>query len=209
MNSCACGCERLLNSIDSRGRHRRYINGHQTKTLVWKRRRPYPAECTTIGRKASAETRIKLSIAHIGQAPGNKGKKQISPAWNKGLRGQYGHSLETRKMISAALKGAKSHLWRGGISSPRNIYTLTTEWKILRKIAYRRDGWRCRVCGNAPGVRLQCHHIIPVSRGGEVYALENLASVCTTCHKRQELRYGKLSYFWADVVIHWSARHKN
>lgn len=109
-------------------------------------------------------------------------------------------SLATRLAISAGNKGSKSHLWRGGVPK-RNDYLDCMEWRALRKVAYKRDNWKCTVCGKAPGKSLQAHHIIPIRHGGAVLDLENVASVCMACHKREELRYGKPNYKWAENVL--------
>lgn len=191
---CACGCGETLENRDKKGRLRRYLRDHQTKALVWSRQRPY-GPSPRLGRKASAETRQRLSESHLGQVAWNKGKK-TGPAWNKGKPGRT-PSLETRRKISVANKGARSHLWRGGVPQ-RNDYINTPEWKILRKVVYARDGWKCTVCKKAAGSKIQCHHIVPVRHGGPVLLLENLASVCMSCHKREEIRYGTPDYFWAD-----------
>lgn len=51
----------------------------------------------------SSEAKEKLSKAHLGQKPWNKGKKSDKPAWNKGLT----YSEETKAKISLAKKGVK------------------------------------------------------------------------------------------------------
>lgn len=194
---CACNCGQLLENLDAKGRPRKYIRDHQTKVLVLYRKRPY-GPSPTKGRKASAETRRKLSESHMGQVAWNKGKVGTQIGWNKGKK-MGPRPLSIRLQISAKLKGENSHLWRGGVIH-RNDYLATVEWRDLRKVAYKRDNWKCTVCGKAPGKALQAHHIIPVRHGGAVLDLENVASVCMACHKREELRYGKPHYKWADKV---------
>jgi hypothetical protein len=61
-------------------------------------------------------------------------------------------------------------------------------WDRNRKAARRRDGNRCRMCGNGgEGVLLDVHHIRPILQGG-TNELHNLVTVCRTCHKRLERR---------------------
>lgn len=43
-----------------------------------------------------------------------------------------------------------------------------------------RDGWRCQRCGAAG--RLEVHHRTPLAEGGDPWALENLETVCRSCH---------------------------
>ena len=199
--SCACGCGGSLTTPDDRGRQRKFIQNHQTKTLVSLRERPYPPSPVK-GRKASEETRRKLSESHKGKPSQSKGIKR-GPSPLKGISRGFRHSLETKKKISEANKGDKSHLWRGGSLPAREERTKTVEWKHLRRIVYERDKWCCVVCRvhcrNSGGKNktIQCHHIVPVRYGGSD-DISNLASVCVSCHKRQESLYGKPSYFWGS-----------
>ena len=53
-----------------------------------------------------------------------------------------------------------------------------TRWRKVRLKVFDRDGWRCVDCGKSG--RLECDHVKPLSAGGEMYALHNLASRCRT-----------------------------
>lgn len=54
-------------------------------------------------------------------------------------------------------------------------------WKRLRDFAFRRDDYTCRYCG-ARAVRLECDHVVPVSRGGS-HELTNLVTACFSCNR--------------------------
>ena len=56
-------------------------------------------------------------------------------------------------------------------------------WRVARTAARQRDGQRCRGCGGTQG--LQVHHVTPISEGGERYALDNLVTLCSSCHAQQ------------------------
>ena len=43
-----------------------------------------------------------------------------------------------------------------------------------------RDGWRCRQCGRAG--RMEVDHVVPLDRGGDPWALDNLQALCRACH---------------------------
>jgi hypothetical protein len=62
-------------------------------------------------------------------------------------------------------------------------------WAKLRAAAFERDYSTCQYCG-ATGVRLDCDHIVPPSRGGGD-VLSNLVTARTTCnrskHERRQL----------------------
>jgi hypothetical protein len=56
----------------------------------------------------------------------------------------------------------------------------------LRMQVLNRDNRRCRICGCSPAndvhIELHVHHIRPWGRGGHTH-LENLITLCHTCHK--------------------------
>ena len=56
-----------------------------------------------------------------------------------------------------------------------------------RIIAFRRDGWRCRTCGQKSR-QLVVHHVEPIPRKGKydiytVHSVDNLMTMCTNCHQ--------------------------
>ncbi|MDE2752918.1 MAG: HNH endonuclease signature motif containing protein [Gemmatimonadota bacterium] len=53
-------------------------------------------------------------------------------------------------------------------------------WARTRRAAFDRDGWRCVECGRAG--RLEAHHVTPLHKGGAPYDLDNLATLCRSCH---------------------------
>jgi 5-methylcytosine-specific restriction endonuclease McrA len=56
------------------------------------------------------------------------------------------------------------------------------EYATLRTRALERDGWRCQFCGSSNN--LQVHHLKSRSKLGDD-ALQNLISLCVTCHGKQ------------------------
>lgn len=59
----------------------------------------------------------------------------------------------------------------------------TERWKAVRTMAKRRDGWQCVQCG-ARG-RLEVDHIKALRDGGAPYDLDNLQTLCPSCHTRK------------------------
>lgn len=55
-------------------------------------------------------------------------------------------------------------------------------WAVVRRVVFERDGYRCTMCG-VPG-RLECDHIEPIEKGGDWFALDNLRTLCRSCHVR-------------------------
>lgn len=74
-------------------------------------------------------------------------------------------------------------------------------WKRLRLKVLERDGWRCVKCAK-PG-KLECHHVKPVDQGGEMWAMDNLETLCRTCHiehHRDDYKRPRFIKGWADLV---------
>lgn len=68
----------------------------------------------------------------------------------------------------------------------QQAYGSYAEWADISKRVKTRDGNKCTQCGTpkSPGVKLEVHHIIPVSRGGRTIEA-NLKTLCENCHERQ------------------------
>ena len=60
-------------------------------------------------------------------------------------------------------------------------------WNRLRFVVFKRDNYRCRMCGIYCKGFAQCHHIIPVGKGGS-HHLDNLVTLCEDCHQDISLR---------------------
>jgi 5-methylcytosine-specific restriction endonuclease McrA len=57
-------------------------------------------------------------------------------------------------------------------------------WQLVREAAKQRDHNRCIRCGSTE--RLEVHHRIPIEQGGSALALDNLATLCVPCHRKEE-----------------------
>ena len=55
-------------------------------------------------------------------------------------------------------------------------------WARIRLAVLARDDWKCRCCG-AWGAEVD--HVIPLDRGGAVYDMANLQTLCTADHIRK------------------------
>lgn len=195
MTPCACGCGELIDPVGSRGRTKRFALHHHIRALGLagpRRGMPSPNK----GKKASDETRRRLSEAHRGK-PKLGGNCVPPPPHPKG----WVMPVEMRKRISEKLRGPRSHLWRGGVDADRRCKRLQAiEWKMLRKQIYERDGWTCAVCRqHCTRRKIICHHIIPVREGGTDDPV-NLITVCRSCHQREEYKYGRPEYRWASML---------
>lgn len=74
------------------------------------------------------------------------------------------------------VRGEKNPNYTTGKTVGRNY---ATGWKAAKKSALTRDGHRCVDCKKASS-RLEVHHL---DGSKENHALENLVTLCSTCHK--------------------------
>jgi 5-methylcytosine-specific restriction endonuclease McrA len=56
------------------------------------------------------------------------------------------------------------------------------KWKKVRIIALKRDGYLCQAC-NREGNTVD--HKMPVSKGGHGFKLDNLQTLCESCHAKK------------------------
>ncbi len=54
-------------------------------------------------------------------------------------------------------------------------------WAEIRASVFERDSHTCQYCG-ATGVKLECDHVVPLSRGGN-HDISNLAAACASCNR--------------------------
>lgn len=86
---------------------------------------------------------------------------------------------EFRAVFMATLDGedtAFSEYLRPGNDRPP-----AHEWRELRAAVFERDDFTCTYCG-LRGVKLECDHVVPVSRGGSSEP-DNLATACRPCNR--------------------------
>ncbi len=55
------------------------------------------------------------------------------------------------------------------------------EWQAIRAQIFERDDYTCRYCG-VKGGRLECDHVVPLSRGGSNEP-DNLTAACFDCNR--------------------------
>jgi len=106
-------------------------------------------------------------------------------------------NVEVRKKISESKKGKKNwmfgrtgalhHLWEGG-----KIWWRGKDWDSIKLRARERDNFICQGCGmtEEQHIRkykqpLQVHHIDPY-RHSKDNSLENLTTLCCSCHQKAE-----------------------
>lgn len=94
------------------------------------------------------------------------------------------------------LPGPESPTWKGGYRywSPgrfgRDKDRLS--WKAQRQLAWERDNYECQHCHKKKQRKPDVHHIIPW-RISQSHALNNLISLCQSCHLKEEAKNKEVS----------------
>lgn len=57
----------------------------------------------------------------------------------------------------------------------------SAEWKAVRAVVLKRDGYKCVKCGERQG-RLYVDHIVERKDGGSDFDHGNLETLCAACH---------------------------
>lgn len=86
--------------------------------------------------------------------------------------------------------GANGPGWRGGTVGDRGYRG--PNWPKQARAALRRDGHKCRHCGEAD--RLQVHHVRPYRLFADyrdANQLDNLLTLCLSCHGKAEMAFWK------------------
>lgn len=138
------------------------------------------------GKHLSEETREKMSEAKKGERHPNYGKHHSEETRLKMSEAHKGilKSEDHRMKISGALKGEKNPNWKGGVLRPY----YGPDWNHQRELVQQRDKGICYICHiKEDGRKHDIHHIIPfkvygIERYKEANRLENLMTLCHTCH---------------------------
>jgi len=160
-----------------------------------------------MGRIASKETRIKMSIAMSKMANTEEAKERFKkiqklgaeavkgkPSWNRGKI----NSEEHRRKISIAnkgrkcdwVKGEKNWNWKGGVTPENKKIWQSIEMRLWRESVFSRDNWTCQKC-KIKGGKLHPHHIQNFAEKIELRsAIDNGVTLCVFCHKEFHHIYG-------------------
>ena len=66
-------------------------------------------------------------------------------------------------------------------------FFMKTDWQRVRRVIYERDGGECMICGEhiKRGKAYHVDHIMPISKGGAEFDLENLQLACPECNLKK------------------------
>lgn len=176
------------------------------------------------GHKHTEETKRKIRIAHIGMKFSEDAKNNMKKAklenptsptstlyWlgkkrsqetiskmKKAWKTRKPFSIESRRKMGDSHRGAKTHLWRGGITRSNIKIRNSMEFKLWRTAVFERDKYTCIWCGarngNGKAVILNADHIKPFSLYPELrFAIDNGRTLCRDCHRKTDT-YGNKIY---------------
>jgi len=101
-----------------------------------------------------------------------------------------------REEYLPAREGSLNPAWKGGSSQwqpgkhGRDKDGLS--WKVQRLLCWERDNYTCQHCDKKQeGWKPDCHHAVPY-RISLSHALDNLLSLCRSCHKKAEAQCTEL-----------------
>ena len=119
----------------------------------------------------------------------NRRAKRCRPCSAIGKNKGKSPSLEVRKKLSNALKGEKSHLWRGGLTSKSILIRTSFEYRTWRTSVFIRDGRRCVLCKSTN--KIEADHIKPFALFPELRLdVNNGRTLCHECHKNTDSYFG-------------------
>jgi hypothetical protein len=134
------------------------------------------------GKPKSPEHKARIAASNAGKAFTDDRKAAISKAakgrksWNKGL-----NKIDNPDIIQYGKPGASHWNWQGGIAEDRSLSRMLPEYRIWRTAVYRRDGYRCVVCGGRD--RINADHILRWRDFPQLrYEIENGQTLCYKHH---------------------------
>ena len=140
----------------------------------------------------SEEYRRKISVAKTGK-PRPDVTEMCNRFWADGTFG----GEEWQRKQSLSKRGEKCWRWRGNSDHYRG-----PDWQEQRRKARKRDYYTCQDCGITEaslGQELSVHHKRPYyefdGNWKEANKLDNLVSLCPSCHMKAEHEYEKRTNF--------------
>jgi len=116
-------------------------------------------------------------------------KRLVAPAF---VNRKYCNRKCMKEHYASGIMQGKNHWnWQGGITENEGRDSLYSGYNDWRRAVYKRDNFKCILCGNNKSGKLQAHHIKPVAMYKDlVLDISNGLTVCEKCHK--EIHYKKI-----------------
>jgi 5-methylcytosine-specific restriction endonuclease McrA len=158
------------------------------------------------GKKASPETRIKISKNHADMSGennpmfGRTGEK--SPLFGKQQPKEWqekkSKALTGRKRPDLSMKGENNPTWKGGVTPLNHLIRSCSKYTEWRMNVFQRDLYICQHCGKR-GCYIEAHHIKEFAASkeennittlddalvcDELWNTNNGITLCKECHDR-------------------------
>jgi len=147
---------------------------------------------TKKGFQKGNKTKTQYRKGHTSLYKGKKMSKEFCKKVTEGkLKSEYKHSLETKIKQKKQKLGSKNFNWRGGVTLENRSRFNTLEWRGVTKKCRERDNYTCQKCNKKRSIEV--HHIIPW-RITKDDSLDNLVTLCKSCHLKIEIKLNKKYY---------------
>jgi len=153
---CVCGIERIVVGYG--------LKSNRTKScgcLNDENRKRNGKDHPNYGKKATEETKHKMSLSKIG----------------------FRHSEESKRKMSLLQTGENHPNWKGGITPEYRRVRNLAKYKQWRTNVFIRDDYTCQTCGQR-GHTLNAHHIQDFANFTEHrFNVDNGETFCEPCHR--------------------------
>lgn len=131
-------------------------------------------------------------------------KKEVRTSDLKRGNGKHCSRQCLYKYLSKKYLGSGGNGWRGGVSNLQQLIRHTREYRAWRSGVFRRDGWKCIICGSQKEIQAD-HYPRPLSfyiskifnryntntqrliclkKNSKVWDTNNGRTLCQDCHKK-------------------------
>jgi 5-methylcytosine-specific restriction endonuclease McrA len=197
---CECGCGEQPNP------GKRFIKGHQVvlmqgrnKTRVYSREHLEKLWAGNRGKKKGCKYE---SLQREIDCACGCGGKLLTPD----LRGRERRYLPDHMAFVRAADIQKERHAKERQSNPLKygvgpkFPAKNKHWDAARTKVFERDNSQCVICYTPVAYRnAHCHHILARKHGGDE-TLENLVTLCQSCHAKQHQLYGTPEYKWSSHI---------
>jgi len=102
--------------------------------------------------------------------------------------GNYSAKSPAEKRAQAEAYRARQEEWEiKKEENARKQFELQMVWSMTRQAVLKRDQYSCTICGNIKETALHIHHILKKREGGTDH-MDNLITVCNSCHKTADTK---------------------
>ena len=143
------------------------------------------------GRKATEETKSKMSKARIGKPSTMLGKKHSEATKLLIKRNTIqAQTPEVRLKKSLAHRGSKSYNWKGGRLSLKHGMRTNSKYLEWRKSVFERDSYTCLWCKDSRGGNLEADHIKTVAEIFDEFSIIDIHQVIA-CEQLWDIANGR------------------